>query len=131
MKTLMKLVLSGRRTNDSRVFLSYTRSGNYEPLRRVAFDCLLLCRPPGRSAELTRYLCTVIRDDPSLSIRRHVAKLLSESILASLASGEVSGMPAPKLSEGIEGPDSQGIVRALRKEFGKKEDLREAIQAEL
>ena len=114
--------------------------GNFEPLRLVAFDCLLLSRPPGRSAPITSYLADVVHSDASLVVRRHVARGLTEAVLASLALGDVHGAAAPGLvdvtddsekarSERSEAHNS-AIVKALRKECGKKPELRMTVQKE-
>ena len=81
----------------------------------------------------------VIESDPSLTVRRHLARALSESMLMSLAIGEVQGVghgpgivdinPDSGAQEMRSDADKQ-IVKALRKDFGAKEDLREALQAE-
>jgi transcription initiation factor TFIID subunit 2 len=84
----------------------------------------------------------VIRLDQSLPVRRHVARALSEAILMSLAIGDVAGTAAPGgLVDGnndteqakMERADahSKAIVKAIRQEFGKRQDLREVIQAML
>jgi transcription initiation factor TFIID subunit 2 len=118
------------------------REGNYEPIRLVAFDCLLLCKPPGRSGPLAQYLVDVVQNDYSLNVRRHVACGLSESILMTLALGEVPNAPVPPAifddgSGDAERADKQreagqmALVKAVRKEFGKKLDLRQLVQDEL
>lgn len=112
------MILAGHRTNDPHLFLAYTREGNYEPLRLLAFDCLLLCKPPGRSVNLLRYLFHVIKSDASAQVRRHVAQSLSEAILMPLALGELT----------TETEDHNVIVKATRKEMGKRLELREMLQ---
>lgn len=136
----LKSILVGQRTNDPRLFLGYTREGNYEPLRLAAFDCLLLCKPPGRSMALAQYLFDVIRYDYSLTVRRHVARALSESILMTLAAGEVYMSSAPGIID-MNGDSGQRererdhedakIVKAVRKEFNTKTELRELAQKAL
>lgn len=136
----LKSILVGQRTNDPRLFLGYTREGNYEPLRIAAFDCLLLCKPPGRSMALAQYLFDVIRYDYSLTVRRHVARALSESILMTLAAGEVYMSSAPGIID-MNGDSGQRererdhedtkIVKALRKEFNTKTELRGLAQKAL
>lgn len=117
----MKGILSGAMRNDPRQFLAYTREGSLLGVRKIAFDCLLACRPPGRSNALTRYIFDVISDDSSFAIRSHVAVAVSEAVLASLAVGEV-------VSEIGEDKD---IVKSIRKEVGKKPELRTALQTAL
>ena len=154
----MKFVIAGQRTSDPRFFLSYTRfvildavnhlislsEGNHEPLRLAAFDCLLLVRPLGRSSQLTTYLLEIVKNDSSLIVRRHVARGLSESIIFSLAVGDISGATLqPSIvdvnvnAEAEQSEQSKEqqreaqnvvMVKAMRKEFGKKLDARSALQ---
>ena len=116
--------------------------GNYESLRILAFDCLLVCRPPGRDVEIDTYLADVVRNDTSLALRRHVARALSEAILLALALGEVAASAtAPSIVDITNDTDQAreqrseahngAIVKALRKEFSKKLELRDTLQAEL
>nr|XP_019043571.1 transcription initiation factor TFIID subunit 2 [Kwoniella bestiolae CBS 10118]OCF22501.1 transcription initiation factor TFIID subunit 2 [Kwoniella bestiolae CBS 10118] len=135
LQTHIKSILAGQATNDARLLLSYTREGNFEPIRMVAFDGLLLCKPPGRSLALDQYLDEVIRSDHSLTIRRHVARGLSESILMTLALGEIQ-VPQPgvlddeseEAREKRNEAQSNAIVKAVRKDFAKKEDVKVLIQ---
>ena len=113
--------------------------GNFEPLRLVAFDCLLICKPPGRSMPLAAFLVDAIRNDTSLVVRRHIARGLSEAILFSLAMGDIStGTSVPGIvevtQETAQSQDqkseaqSAAIVKSLRREFSKRLDLRQALQ---
>lgn len=81
--------MTGQRTNDPKVFLAYTREGNLPALRRLAVDCLLICQPVGRSTAVLEYLVDLVRHDQSVAFRRHVAASLVESILLSVAVGEL------------------------------------------
>ncbi|OXC60064.1 hypothetical protein LQV05_005617 [Cryptococcus neoformans] len=138
----MKSILAGQRTNDSRELLSYTREGNFEAIRMVAFDGLLLCKPPGRSPAVDKYLLDVITNDQSLTIRRFVARNLSESILVSLALGEITGaLPLPGVVDVTNETDqmreqrtegqNNAIVKALRKDFGAKPEVKRLVQDNL
>ncbi|WVQ66072.1 uncharacterized protein L199_004250 [Kwoniella botswanensis] len=135
LQTHIKSILAGQITNDARLLLSYTREGNFEPIRMVAFDGLLLCKPPGKSSALDRYLDKVIRSDSSFTIRRHVARGLSESILMTLALGEIQvSQPGVLEDENEEAREKRSeaqnnaIVKAVRKEFSKKEDVKVLVQ---
>ncbi|WVQ79213.1 hypothetical protein IAT38_001309 [Cryptococcus sp. DSM 104549] len=139
----IKSILAGQRTNDARELLSYTREGNFEPIRMVAFDGLLLCKPPGRSVAVDRYLLDVVRHDHSLTIRRFVARGLSEAILMSLALGEVmSSVPGAggivdvtneteQVREQRSESQNHAIVKALRKDFSNKVEVKQLIQGNL
>jgi transcription initiation factor TFIID subunit 2 len=134
----LKSIMVGQRTNDPRIFLGYTREGNYEPLRLLAFDALLLCKPPGRSLSLAQYLFDVIKNDYSLTVRRHVSRAISESILMTLAVGEVymninpgvieiNPDITPEQREKERESEQAKIVKAVRKEFNSKPELRQIV----
>lgn len=93
------------------------REGNYERLRLLAFDCLLACKPPGRSSAVDQYLLDVLNSDSSSVVRRHVAKGLSESILVSLALGELGA-----------GENDLAIIKAIRREFAHKEQFLDGVK---
>lgn len=83
---------------------------------------------------MTTYLFDVILDDSSLTVRRHVARALSESILMSLAVGDIA-TPVTTIIEATEQSrepqiEAQNnlIVKSLRKEYSKKLELRQMIQ---
>ncbi|WWD20285.1 hypothetical protein CI109_104761 [Kwoniella shandongensis] len=142
LETNIKSILASQRTNDMRLLLSYTREGNFEPIRMAALDGMMLCKPPGRSAALDHYLLEVIRTDFSLTIRRHVARSLSESILITLAVGDIPGaIPQPAIMDVTNDTDqakeqraekhNNDIVKALRKDYGKKVDFKQMVQDSL
>ncbi|ORY34750.1 hypothetical protein BCR39DRAFT_514465 [Naematelia encephala] len=128
LQSQLKAILAGQRMNNPRTFLPYTREGNYEAIRLIAFDCLLICRPPGRSMALTTHLVEVIRDDESLVVRRHVARAMAEAILWSLAVGEVMVPPPGVEEQEAAGAHQTALVKALRKDYSKKGELRQLLQ---
>ena len=80
--------------------------------------------------------------DSSLIVRRHVARGMSEAILFSLAVGDISsGNPAPGIIDVTaeveqtmeQKSEAQNalIVKTLRKDFGKRLDLRQRLQSAL
>lgn len=83
----------------------------------------------------------VVRNDQSLPVRRHVARALSEAIVMSLSLGDVAGSAPSGLVDMTNDSEqakterakahSTAIVKAIRNEFGKRPDLREAIQTAL
>ncbi|KAI9604502.1 hypothetical protein KEM48_000737 [Puccinia striiformis f. sp. tritici PST-130] len=68
----LKLMFAGLLPVDLIFFLICARPGNYLPLRILAFDCLLLLRGFQDKA-IIRYMFIVLRDDPSLLVRRRLA----------------------------------------------------------
>jgi transcription initiation factor TFIID subunit 2 len=84
----------------------------------------------------------VIRYDTSLLVRRHVARGMSEAILFSLAMNDISsGTPSSGFidanSEIEQSPEQRtearntAIVKTLRKEFGKRRELRQILEEAL
>lgn len=119
----MKAILGGQRLNDPRPFLSYTREGSILAVRELALDCLLMCRPPGRSQDITDFVLQIIQLDAYPSMRRHAAYALSEAILVSLSLGEI-------LIESGE-LDEPAIVKLLRRELSRRAGLKEGIDSTL
>lgn len=115
----MKAVLGGQRLNDPRPFLSYIREGSIRALRQLALECLLICRPPGRSQHITDLVLQMIRLDADPSMRHHAARIFSEAILTSLSLGEIM------VDSGE--PDDAAIVKTLRRELSRRPGLKEGI----
>jgi transcription initiation factor TFIID subunit 2 len=80
---------------------------------------------------IAKYLLDVIKNDASQVVRQHVARAISESILMSLAIGEVFTQP-PGIMDGddLEQGEKQNvaIVKALRKEFSARVELKQLLQ---
>lgn len=115
----MKAILGGQRINDPRPFLSYTREGSILAVRELAFDCLLMCRPPGRNRNITDFVLDVIRFDEYRSLRRYAACALSEAILVSLSLGEIIIQAGE--------PDDLAIVKAVRRDLYNRTGLTEGV----
>ncbi|KAG9000448.1 hypothetical protein FRB94_005418 [Tulasnella sp. JGI-2019a] len=75
----LMLMMGNMIPNDGNIFLKYTREGNYTGVRIAAFDGLLLMKWY-TSRTLIRYVMTIIANDSSRVIRRHVARGLCESL---------------------------------------------------
>lgn len=103
------------------------REGNLRSLRLAAIDSLLLCKPLGRNAALTKYLLNVVATDSSLVVRRHVARALSESVLMALAFGDfinTSSIIDTNADEQARKDDvSKAIVKAIRQDYNRKPDV--------
>lgn len=132
LKSKLKFILAGHQTNEPHIFLPYTREGNYNLVRRLAFDCLIICSPPGRSEAFDQYYFDVVKADRSISIRRHVARSLVEGALMWLAAGDMPGTVAESsIVEDTGGKDKQKgrthIVKAVRKEYGRREHVRRRL----
>jgi transcription initiation factor TFIID subunit 2 len=84
-------------------------------VREVALDCLLMCRPPGRSQAITDYVLALAQLDTSMKSRAACA--ISESILVSLSLGEIM----------MESGDDASIVKTLRRELSRRPGLKEGI----
>ncbi|EJU02667.1 hypothetical protein DACRYDRAFT_21692 [Dacryopinax primogenitus] len=131
----LMLMLGGLIATDGNFFLEYTREENFVPVRLAAFDALLVMKWYMRPA-LIRYFFSVVINDPSRVIRRHLAHAMVESLgvlyqIGELGSGhkkepiliEEDGTQKkkPKSSE------AAVMARALRKELQKSATFRECI----
>lgn len=92
----------------------------------------MLCKPAGRSIALIRYLLEIVNQDRSLIVRRHVAMSLSESILFSLAVGDVylpsnndivDNMETEQARKQRAESRNKTIVKSLRRDFEDKSDF--------
>ncbi|WFD36850.1 hypothetical protein MCUN1_003740 [Malassezia cuniculi] len=130
-------------------FVTYTREGNYAPVRCCAFNALLLLRGLDHKL-LTRYFFAVLAHDESDIIRAALARGLCECLGVSLAIG-IYGPPRPPQPEIVEvdadGPPPDpsadpanvedervrdeahidGLVRILRKEIGRSAAVRKGF----
>ncbi|KAG8894105.1 hypothetical protein FRB99_001519, partial [Tulasnella sp. 403] len=84
----LMLMMGNMIPNDGNIFLKYTREGNYTGVRIAAFDGLLLMKWY-TSKTLIRYIMSVIANDSSRIIRRHVARGACESLGILFAIGDI------------------------------------------
>lgn len=108
-----------------------SREGNLRSLRLAAIDSLLLCKPLGRNAALTKYLLNVVATDSSLVVRRHVARAMSESVLMALAFGDFINTSSIIDTNADEQARKDGvdkaIVKAVRQDYNRKPEITEHI----
>ncbi|CDZ96230.1 TATA binding protein associated factor [Phaffia rhodozyma] len=148
----IKATLANLIPNDVRLFLVYTREGNYIPVRLTAFDCLLLCLGPASKAEVASYIFRVITKDLSRLVRRHVASALSEAFIIALSVGSVKlshtpvivqnsaeadgggsgavsgdGGPGGGIKSKVQVDEVESSLKALKKEIGRSAVMREGI----
>ncbi|KAI9315007.1 hypothetical protein BX666DRAFT_1965766 [Dichotomocladium elegans] len=73
LQTLTKLMINGLMEVDLKLFLLYTRYGNYFSVRYTAFDSLfILCGLSNN--DLTEYFLSIIKHDPSIAVSHYVAR---------------------------------------------------------
>lgn len=132
-----KLMFAGLMPVDLMFFLLCTRPGNYLPLRILAFDCLLLLRGFQEKA-IIRYMFIVMRDDPSLLVRRRLAMGLVQCLPILVLIEELDLQPSDHGLSVIEGPrepnslnkfDHKIVTKHLRVEVGRALILRECIMS--
>ncbi|KAJ9102635.1 hypothetical protein QFC19_004744 [Naganishia cerealis] len=115
-------------------FLAYIRQGNEPALRRTAYDCVLACQPPAQW--LVKHIRMLLKRDPSLDFRRHIAQGLADSWLMAFAFGEMDGLHDPtatdKTREMLQrDPDAflDGDIAHMRQAMSTSEDLRRVISS--
>ncbi|EJD48509.1 hypothetical protein AURDEDRAFT_112948 [Auricularia subglabra TFB-10046 SS5] len=83
------LGLANLKPSDPKLYLMYTREGNYTPVRIAAFNGFFLTR--WYTSKLMRYVLSVVQHDPSRVVRRHVAHSILESLALLFTIGEIKG----------------------------------------
>ena len=125
--------------NDPKIFLICTREGNATQVRLAGFDGLFLTK--WYTPKIMRYIFSVVANDSSRTVRRHIARNMCESLALLATIGEIK--PEQKeekllIEEDGSKPDKAKeqkktetdlMLRALRKdkEVGKSEVLRECV----
>lgn len=101
-------------------------------VRRVAFDCVFACQPPVQW--LIRHIRTLLKRDPSLNFRRHIAQGLADSWLMAFAFGEMDGLHDPTANDKTRellqrDPDAflEADIAQMRQAMASSEDLRKLI----
>ena len=99
----IKLTLAGLLPTNFASFFTYTRDGNYPPVRIVAFDALLLLSPLDVARHsigmaITNYICKVMSTDSSLLVRRRLAESALESLPVLVAMEELAS-PAQRADQ--------------------------------
>ncbi|KAI7963119.1 hypothetical protein MJO28_001213 [Puccinia striiformis f. sp. tritici] len=132
----LKLMFAGLLPVDLIFFLICARPGNYLPLRILAFDCLLLLRGFQDKA-IIRYMFIVLRDDPSLLVRRRLAMGLVQCLPILVLIEELGMEPSDHNFSVIEEShpvntqkfDHKTVTKHLRAEVGRALILRECIMS--
>lgn len=125
--------------NDPKIYLTSTREGNATQVRLAGFDGLFLTR--WYTPKIMRYIFSVVANDSSRVVRRHVARNMCESLALLATVGEIKpeqkeekllieedGTKPDKIKEQKK-TETDLMLRALRKdkEVGKSEVLRECV----
>ncbi|GAA5898524.1 transcription initiation factor TFIID subunit TAF2 [Sporobolomyces salmoneus] len=132
----LKLTLASLIPEDRMLFFSYTRDGNYPPVRAAAFDALLLLNPLQDVMPLVRYLFSVMREDSSRLVQRRLAETVLES-LPVLAAVQDLAPPDPDVDEHGNPINKKerdvltNVLKALRKKPGRSLNYRQSLLATL
>ncbi|CAL1694239.1 unnamed protein product [Somion occarium] len=126
--------------HEPRIFLPLTREGNYTQVRMAAFDALFLSK--WYAPKIMQYFLSVMANDSSRVIRRHVARNACQSLALLVTMGELKSSAKDSETVLIE-EDGNGqekakesrksdidiLIKALRKdrEAGKNEAVREFL----
>ncbi|GAA5961060.1 hypothetical protein JCM3765_006519 [Sporobolomyces pararoseus] len=132
----LKLTLASLIPEDRMLFFSYSRDGNYPPVRCAAFDALLLLNPLQDVMPLVRYLFSVMREDSSRLVQRRLAETVLES-LPVLAAVQDLAPPDPDVDENGNPINKKerdvltNVLKALRKKPGRSLNYRQSLLATL
>lgn len=86
----MRLMMAGIIPKDLTPFMIHSRFGNFINVRLASFDALLLLGALD-DVQTTKYLCSVIGDDPVPYVRFHVAQSLAEVLGVLMAHDGLDG----------------------------------------
>jgi transcription initiation factor TFIID subunit 2 len=70
-----------------KTFFPLTREGNYTPVRIAAFDGIFMTK--WYTPQMMRYILAVMANDPSRTVRRHVARNACQSLAILAQMGEM------------------------------------------
>ncbi|KAK9711008.1 hypothetical protein K7432_008112, partial [Basidiobolus ranarum] len=136
LQVMMKLMMANLLAPNLKLFLGYTRYGNFMRVRLVAFEALLLLDGL-RNDSIAHYIFQVIAHDPCHYVRYYLAKCLSEMLGVHIARAsstehdtteemvfEEVGQPRaiPEKTSDEEFIHTPGL-EAIHKEFSGREDL--------
>ncbi|WAR52569.1 hypothetical protein PtB15_1B1012 [Puccinia triticina] len=132
----LKLMYAGFLPVDLIFFLLCARPENYLPLRILAFDCLLLLKGFQEKA-IIRYMFLVLRDDPSLLLRRRLAMGLVQCLPILVLLEEIGMEPSDHNFSVIDEShpfnslkfNHKTVTKHLRAEVGRALILRECIMS--
>ncbi|KAF8580130.1 hypothetical protein K439DRAFT_1648275 [Ramaria rubella] len=125
---------------DPKLYLTFTREGNENQVRIAAFDGLLLMNH-WYTPRVISYLLTVVAQDPSRNIRRHVARCMAESLAILFHIGDIKHTSrddpllieedgnVPDIVKESKKSEAEMLVKSLRKarDIGRNEVLRHEI----
>ncbi|KAK9727982.1 hypothetical protein K7432_001434 [Basidiobolus ranarum] len=140
LQVMMKLMMANLLAPNLKLFLGYTRYGNFMRVRLVAFEALLLLDGL-RNGSIGQYIFQVIALDPCHYVRYYLAKCLSEMLGVHIARAsstehdtteemvfEEVGQPKviPEKTSEEEFIHTPGL-EAIHKEFSGREDLQAQV----
>lgn len=140
LKFYLLMTLANLIPSDPKLFFSLTREGNYTQVRIAAFDGLFMTK--WYSPPVMMYVLSVMANDPSRVVRRHVARSACQSLALLFATGEMKattkdaeallieedGNNAAKSKEPRK-TEVDAMIKVLRKdrEIGKNDVIREFL----
>ncbi|KAI9090462.1 hypothetical protein DFS34DRAFT_637443 [Phlyctochytrium arcticum] len=107
LKVLLRWMIAGLLPVDLALFLQHARYGNFEHVRIIALEALIVLDGLG-SPDITSWMLSVIRDDPAPYVRYHVAKGILEYVATAMADGK-SGSANPQTYD-IQGTPSKNTL---------------------
>ncbi|KAJ7597342.1 hypothetical protein C8J56DRAFT_316264 [Mycena floridula] len=138
----LSLIVANVIPNQPKIFFPLTRVGSYTPVRIAAFDGLFLSK--WYAPAMMQYILSVMANDSSRVIRRHVARNACYSLALLVQMGEMKNNPKdseallieedgsrPEQAKELKRSEMDAMIKVLRKdrEVGKNEVLRKFLMS--
>ncbi|EST05572.1 Bromodomain protein [Kalmanozyma brasiliensis GHG001] len=138
------MMLANLKARDLQLFFTYTRQGNFTPVRIAALNCLLLVGNLDHRI-IARYCFALLRLDENRTVKRALARALCEGLAVGMSTGVFGG-------GGLRGPEAllieedsghvnaaekardaqlEAMLKTLKKEIGRSAGVREGFMSAL
>lgn len=138
------MMLANLKPKDLQLFFTYTRQGNFTPVRIAALNCLLLVGNLDHRV-IARYCFALLRLDENRTVKRALARAMCEGLAVAMSTGMFGG-------GGLRGPEAllieedsghvnaaekardaqlEAMLKTLKKEIGRSAGVREGFLSAL
>lgn len=138
------MMLANLKPRDLQLFFTYTRQGNFTPVRIAALNCLLLVGNLDHRI-ISRYCFAILSLDESRIVKRALARALCEGLAVGMSTGVfgVGGLRGPEAllieedsgqvnsAEKARDAELEAMLKTLKKEIGRSAGVREGFLSAL
>ncbi|GAK64470.1 TATA-binding protein associated factor taf2 [Moesziomyces antarcticus] len=138
------MMLANLKPRDLQLFFTYTRQGNFTPVRVAALNCLLLVGNLDHRV-IARYCFALLRIDENRTVKRALARALCEGLAVAMSTGLFGGgaLRGPETllieedsghinaAEKARDAQLEAMLKTLKKEIGRSAGVREGFLAAL